>query len=83
MLSHPARATLIVAGAITAAHAFATTRGGVVHQRCGVATRALGNDVFPSTATDVFVGNLPYERPGYESKRAAAPRRPRGAAPRR
>ena len=45
-------ASLAAASAFTAARRPAALR-------C-LKLRALGDDVFPSTATDVFVGNLPY-----------------------
>lgn len=43
---------------LAAAHAFVTT----THKPCSIALHSsiLSDDVFPSTATDVFVGNMPY-----------------------
>ena len=44
---------------ISAAHAFVAT---TTNRPCSLALRSsiLSDDVFPSTATDVFVGNMPY-----------------------
>ena len=48
----------VLALAVSAAHAFVAT----THKPCSIALRSslLSDDVFPSTATDVFVGNMPY-----------------------
>ena len=48
----------VLALAFSAAHAFVAT----THKPCSIALRSsiLSDDVFPSTATDVFVGNMPY-----------------------
>ena len=48
----------VLALALSAAHAFVAT----THKPCSIALRSslLSDDVFPSTATDVFVGNMPY-----------------------
>ena len=44
---------------LASAHAFVAT---TTNRPCSLALRSsiLSDDVFPSTATDVFVGNMPY-----------------------
>ena len=49
----------VLALVVSAAHAFVAT---TTNRPCSLALRSsiLSDDVFPSTATDVFVGNMPY-----------------------
>ena len=54
-----AQSSCIAASYCLAAHAFVAT---TTNRPCSLALRSsiLSDDVFPSTATDAFVGNMPY-----------------------